>query len=34
MYDTLLKRFTELKSSFKEERETFFALLNKVPGTT
>jgi PD-(D/E)XK nuclease superfamily len=24
MYDTLLKRFTELKSSFKEERETFF----------
>lgn len=24
MYDSLLKRFTELKSSFKEERETFF----------
>jgi hypothetical protein len=24
MYDSLLKRFTEIKSSFKEERETFF----------
>lgn len=24
MYDSLLKRFTELKSYFKEERETFF----------